>query len=182
MNEMNERNQLPASRNLSGKTVAIVFGVVTLVLMVIWGVVGGWWMALAVPAGFAGALLVLCLFQSVFWPMVLGALFLLSRLIPRPIRTWLAGKTDRRLTPLASTLAFAAVIAILIGIFCLTTGDPKGVLIFTFMISLVVGFFALIHRIDVRWRAYRNQKEAANQASDATSKPAPGAGSSAHQG
>jgi hypothetical protein len=175
---MTEQEQLPASRNLSGKTVAIVLGVVTIVLMVTWGFVGGWFMALAVPAGFLAAILVFFLFQSVLWPLLLGVLFLLSRLIPKPIMTWPAGKSDRKLTPFAATLVFAAAIAAMLGIFCLTTRDPKGVLIFAFMISLVVGFLALIHRIDVRWRANRNQKKAANQALHATSEPAPGAASS----
>jgi len=111
-----------------------------------------------------------------------GLLYVVSRLLPQRTRTWLAGKTDRNLTPLASTLAFAAAIACLVSIFCFTTGDPKGVLIFTFGISMVIGFFALIHHIDIRWRTHRNQKRTANQASDATSETAPGADSSSHQG
>lgn len=115
--------------------------------------------------------------------LVIGSLlYLVSRLLPKRTKTWLAEKSDKTLTPLASTMALGVAIAVVIGIFCLTTGDPKGVLIFSFAISLVVGFFVLIHRIDVRWRAYRNRKKAINQASDATSEPTPGADSSSHQG
>ncbi len=145
-----------------------------------------WLLPALLFAGIFVLLPLVAILQSILGQIVAlvigGMLYLVSRLRPKRTRTWLSGKSNRDLTPLASTLAFAAAIAVLIGIFCLTTGNPKSVLIFTFMISLVVGFFALIHRIEVRWRAYRNRKKAANKAHHATSEPAPGAGSSSHDG
>ena len=53
------------STKLSNRTVAIFFASVVLVLAVIWGYLGGVWMALAVPIGFVGAVLALGLIQII---------------------------------------------------------------------------------------------------------------------
>ncbi len=53
------------STNLSNRTVAIVLGSVVLVLTAIWAYVGGVWIALAVPIGFAGGAVALGLLQVI---------------------------------------------------------------------------------------------------------------------
>ena len=111
-----------------------------------------------------------------------GLLYLASRLLPKRIRQRVKASSESRLPPFTSVCVFGVAIAVLVGIFCFTTKDPKGVLIFVFMIAIVVGFFAFMHQIDVKWRVRRKLKNTAtDHASNAPSEPAPGPESSTRE-
>ncbi len=72
MNEMKKGEQ--TEQNLSGKTVLFVFGTVALILTITWWLVGGWYMALTIPASILVCLGVIILFRLI-WNVIFATLF-----------------------------------------------------------------------------------------------------------
>lgn len=65
------------SRNLSNRTVAIIFGSVMLILTAAFAFAGAGWVALSVPLGFLAAAVVIVLFQVVYQSVILPIAVLL---------------------------------------------------------------------------------------------------------